>query len=87
MPDTDLRLHDKRTIDRAIRIGTVDEKAWERHLKSLPDSAEKAEPVTTVYQLMDEDDVADDDEDDAGDEAESDAAAAPRTGPEPVAAG
>jgi hypothetical protein len=48
MSDTlDPKLVDKRTADRYLREGQLDQKAYERHLKSLPDIAEKSEPVTT----------------------------------------
>ncbi len=48
MSDTlDPKLVDKRTADRHLREGQLDQKAYERHLKSLPDVAEKSEPVTT----------------------------------------
>ena len=48
MSDTlDPKLVDKRTAERHLREGQLDQKAYERHLKSLPDVAEKSEPVTT----------------------------------------
>ncbi|HEX4620984.1 MAG TPA: hypothetical protein VH208_05385 [Myxococcaceae bacterium] len=50
---------DKRTWQRYATLGKLDEKAYERHLKSLPDLAEKAVSVDTV---MFENEV-DDDED------------------------
>ncbi len=58
MPDTiEPRLTDKRTIDRYLRIGLVDEKAWAGHLKGLPDATEKAAPIeATMSTSMDEDD-------------------------------
>jgi len=56
----DPRHLDKRTAERYIRTGQLDEKVWEKHLKSLPDLADKASPVET---LMDEDEAFDDDED------------------------
>lgn len=49
---------DKRTAPRYLAQGLVDEKAWERHLKSLPDVAEKATTVETV--MADSDDFLDD---------------------------
>ncbi len=49
MSDTlDPKLVDKRTAERHLREGQLDQKAYERHLKSLPDVAEKSEPVTTT---------------------------------------
>jgi hypothetical protein len=50
---------DKRTWQRYTLLGKLDEKAYERHLKALPDVAEKAAQVDTV---MFENEV-DDDED------------------------
>lgn len=57
MSEIDLRYSDKRTIDRYIRQGTVDEKAWEKHLKSLPDVAEKGEKLQAEADeyILDED--------------------------------
>lgn len=56
----DPKLVDKRTASRYLTQGDLDEKAWERYLKSLPDVSEKAAPVETV--------VADTDEERGGDE-------------------
>lgn len=53
---------DKRTVERYLRLGVVDEKIWEKHLKSLPDLADKASPVDAVLTPMDDED----DEDDEG---------------------
>ena len=44
----DPRFLDKRTAERYIRLGLLDEKVWEKHLKSLPDAAEKAAEVETA---------------------------------------
>jgi hypothetical protein len=67
MADTlDPKHLDKRTSERYLRSGQLDEKAFERHLKSLPDVAEKA---TVVETAMDGDDFEDtEDEDMEGDE-------------------
>jgi hypothetical protein len=46
---------DKRTWQRYARQGLLDEKAYERHLKSLPDLAEKAVSVETVMFENEED--------------------------------
>ena len=46
---------DKRTIERFLRAGQVDEKAWEKYLKSLPDVADKAAPVDSVLPTDDDD--------------------------------
>lgn len=56
--ELDPRFLDKRTIQRYITLGLVDEKAWEKHLKSLSDVAEKATRVETVS----EDDPIDEEE-------------------------
>lgn len=50
---------DKRTAERYVRSGQLDEKVWEKHLKSLPDLADKAAPVDTV---MEEDEDFDDED-------------------------
>ncbi|MBL8916546.1 MAG: hypothetical protein JNM17_37950 [Archangium sp.] len=57
MSEIDLRYSDKRTVDRYIRQGAVDEKAWEKHLKSLPDVAEKGEKLQAEADeyILDED--------------------------------
>ena len=48
MPEAlDPKLVDKRTAERYLREGVLDHKAYERLLKSLPDVAEKAQPVQT----------------------------------------
>jgi hypothetical protein len=54
------RTTDKRVVHRYVRKGIVDEKDYERHLKGLPDLAEKAAPVEASIEgedLDDEDDV------------------------------
>ncbi|MBN1203542.1 MAG: hypothetical protein JXB05_01280 [Myxococcaceae bacterium] len=61
MADTlDPKHLDKRTAERYLRSGQLDEKAYERHLKSLPDVADKAAPVATA---MEDEDFDDEDED------------------------
>jgi hypothetical protein len=49
---------DKRTAARYLAQGEVDDKAWDRYLKSLPDVSEKAAQVETV--MADTDDFLDD---------------------------
>lgn len=39
------RLVDKRVAQRYVRKGVVDEKDYEKHMKSLPDLADQAVPV------------------------------------------
>ncbi|NOJ80173.1 RNA polymerase subunit sigma [Myxococcus xanthus] len=74
---------DKRTVERYVRSGQLDETEYERHLQGLPDVAEKSVPVETLM-LDDADDFddeeddfedEDDDTDDDSDEAETSAAA------------
>ncbi|WP_342375044.1 RNA polymerase subunit sigma [Myxococcus stipitatus] len=81
MADTvDPKYLDKRTAERYLRSGQLDEKALERHLKGLPDVADKATPVETlmvddVEDYDDEDDDEDmDDEDESDDEVSNDEA-------------
>jgi hypothetical protein len=50
----DPKFVDKRTASRYLTQGDLDEKAWERYLKSLPDVSEKAAPVETVVAETDE---------------------------------
>lgn len=50
---------DKRTAARYLSQGDVDEKAWDRYLKALPDVSEKAIQVDTV--MADTEDFLDDD--------------------------
>jgi hypothetical protein len=52
---------DKRTAARYLAQGEVDEKAWDRYLKSLPDVSEKAAQVETV--MADTDELLDDQDD------------------------
>ena len=63
---SDNKLLDKRTAERYLRTGKLDEKVWDKHLKSLPDLAEKAQPVEAS--MGDIDDDYDDEEDDESDE-------------------
>ncbi len=60
---------DKRTADRYLRSGQLDEKAYDRHLKGLPDVAEKSVPVETLM-LDDVNDDIDEDEDEDEDDLE-----------------
>jgi len=59
----DPRFLDKRTAERYLRSGLLDEKAYERYIKSLPDAAEKSVSVDTT---MMEDEDFDDEEDGEG---------------------
>jgi hypothetical protein len=61
MPDdTDRKLLDKRVAQRYIRKGRLDEKEWEKHLKTLPDLADQAVPVESDLDGDDLDDLDDD---------------------------
>lgn len=68
MADTlDPKHLDKRTAERYLRSGQLDEKAYERHLKGLPDVAEKSVPVETAmdgeeFDSDEDDDIEGDDE-------------------------
>ncbi|HEX9290669.1 MAG TPA: hypothetical protein VF904_14185 [Anaeromyxobacteraceae bacterium] len=63
MPDDiDRKLLDKRVAQRYVEKGVLDEKAYEKHIKSLPDLADQAVPI--------ESDLDDDDLDDLDDEPE-----------------
>ncbi|QSQ24548.1 hypothetical protein JY651_06245 [Pyxidicoccus parkwayensis] len=64
---------DKRTAERYLRSGHLDEKAYDRHLKGLPDVAEKAVPIETLM-LDDVDDFEDDEDEEDEDEADEDEA-------------
>jgi len=57
------KMFDKRVAHRYVKKGVLDEKEWERHMKSLPDLADQAVPVESD---IDGDDL--DDEDDEIDE-------------------
>ncbi len=49
---------DKRVAHRYVRKGVVDEKDYEKHLKSLPDLAEQAVPVEASMEGDEPDDEA-----------------------------
>jgi hypothetical protein len=57
MSDIEIKYTDKRTVERYIKFGLVDEKAFEKHLKSLPDVAEKGEKLQAEADeyILDED--------------------------------
>ncbi|HZI02907.1 MAG TPA: hypothetical protein VEZ71_02735 [Archangium sp.] len=65
---TDPKQLDKRTAERYLRSGAVDEKAYQRHIETLPDVAEKSVPVETVMHDELEDDEDEGDEDSGSDE-------------------
>jgi len=45
---------DKRVAHRYLRKGTLDEKDYERHMKALPDLADRAVPVESEFEDLDE---------------------------------
>ncbi len=65
------KLVDKRVAHRYVRKGVVDDKEYEKYVKSLPDLADQAVPIEASI---------DDDDLDALDEVEEDEAAAPEGG-------
>ena len=44
-----LKYLDRRTVERYVKKGLVDEKEFGRHLKALPDQTEHAEKVETEF--------------------------------------
>ncbi|HET9597667.1 MAG TPA: hypothetical protein VFP65_18915 [Anaeromyxobacteraceae bacterium] len=58
----DPKLFDKRVAHRYVRKGRLDEKEWEKHLKSLPDLADQAVPVESDLDGDELDDDLDDEE-------------------------
>jgi hypothetical protein len=73
MADTlDPRLLDKRTAARYLRNGQLEEKSYERHLRSLPDLADRAATVEAdLTAVSDDDDEEVDDEEGSGEPAPS----------------
>jgi len=60
---------DKRTAERYLRNGELDEKTYQRHIETLPDLADKSVPVETVmHDELEEDEDFDDEDEDEGDE-------------------
>jgi hypothetical protein len=60
MAEIENKLVDRRTSPRYLRKGILDEKDYERYLKSLPDVADQAVPVEAA--MEGEDDLEDDDD-------------------------
>jgi len=48
--EIDFRHLDRRVVERYIKKGLVDEKEYQRYLKSLPDLAEKSSKVDTEFE-------------------------------------
>ena len=60
MPDDiDRKLVDKRVVQRYLKKGRLDEKDYEKHLKSLPDVSEQAVPIESALDDDFEDEVED----------------------------
>ena len=81
----ELKHTDRRTIERYIRSGQQDDKAYEKFIKTLPDLADKSEPILTRMEddvAADEDDLDEDDLDD--DEGPDEAPEPPHTEPGPT---
>lgn len=57
---------DKRTAERYLRNGELDEKTYQRHIETLPDLTDKSVPVETVMhdELEEDEDFDDEDEGD-----------------------
>lgn len=60
------KLIDKRVAHRYVRKGILDEKEYDKHMKTLPDLADQA---LTVEASMEGEDLADDDELDEDEDA------------------
>ena len=70
---TDPKQLDKRTAERYLRSGAVDEKAYQRHIETLPDVGEKSVPVETVmHDELEDEEFDDEDEGDEDEDTESD---------------
>jgi len=50
----DTKYLDKRTTERYVKLGLLDEKAYEKHLKTLPDVAEKGMSIETIADHFDD---------------------------------
>lgn len=67
MADIENKLVDRRVAHRYVRKGKLDEKEYERYLKTLPDLADQAVPIEASIEGDDLDDLDDElDEDEAG---------------------
>ena len=58
------KLVDKRVASRYVRKGVLDEKDYEKHLKTLPDLADQAMPIEVSMDSDDHDDLNDVEEED-----------------------
>ena len=78
MADYEPKVYDKRVAQRYVRKGLLDEKDWDKHVKSLPDLAEQAAPVEAT---MSDDDFDDDDLEEEQEEAPEGGAGTPPATP------
>lgn len=53
---------DKRTAARYIQMGLLDEKAYDKHVKALPDVAEKSALIETVMEDFEDEEEEGDEE-------------------------
>ena len=62
MAEIENKLVDRRTSARYLRKGVLDEKDYEKHIKGLPDLADRAAPVEASIEGedLDDDEGADD---------------------------
>ncbi len=54
MAELDPKFFDKRVVQRYLRKGKLDEKEYERILRSLPDLADRAIPVESEFEPAEE---------------------------------
>lgn len=50
-PELDIKLLDRRVVERYMKKGMVDEKEFNRHLKALPDLNDKSVKVDTIFDV------------------------------------
>jgi hypothetical protein len=48
--EIDPRFLDRRVVERYLKRGQLDEKEYQKHLKSLPDSGENASKIETDFE-------------------------------------
>jgi hypothetical protein len=69
MTDLNLENLDRRLIERMLRLGSIDEKAYEKYLRGAADVTENATAMVTVME--------DDDDENSSDDVAADVAVAP----------
>lgn len=50
--ELDLNKIDRRIVERLVKKGQLTDKDYERHLKSLPDLTDEAEPIATELESV-----------------------------------